>query len=56
MPILQAFLDREIPRIDLEPENPFFSEKRARMSFTHLCRILRLFFASSKSTPHVHLL
>ena len=36
LPILQAFLDREIPRIDLEPENPFFSEKRARMSFTHL--------------------
>jgi hypothetical protein len=36
LPILQAFLDQEIPRIDLEPENPFFSEKRARMSFTQL--------------------
>ena len=34
--ILQTFLDREIPRIDLEPENSFFSEKRARMSFTQL--------------------
>jgi hypothetical protein len=34
--ILQVFLDRETPRIDLEPENPFFSEKRAQMSFTQL--------------------
>src|SRR5208337_4767320 len=31
LPILQGFLDRETPRIDIEPENPFFSEKRARM-------------------------
>ena len=36
LPILQAFLDRETPRIDIEPENPFFSEKRARMTFTEL--------------------
>ena len=36
LPILQAFLDRETPRIDLEPENPFFSEKRARMTITQL--------------------
>jgi len=36
LPILQAFLDRETPRIDIEPENPFFSEKRARMTFTQL--------------------
>jgi len=36
LPILQAFLDRDIPRIDFEAENPFFSEKRARMSFTQL--------------------
>jgi len=36
LPILQAFLDRELPRIDLEVENPFFSEKRARMTSTQL--------------------
>jgi hypothetical protein len=36
LPILQGFLDRETPRIDIEPENPFFSEKRARMTFTQL--------------------
>ena len=36
LPILQAFLDGETPRIDIEPENPFFSEKRAQMTFTQL--------------------
>ena len=36
LPILQGFLDRETPRIDIEPENPFFSEKRARMTFSQL--------------------
>ena len=36
LPILKAFLDRETPRVDIEPENPFFSEKRARMTFTQL--------------------
>ena len=36
LPILQAFLERETPRIDIEPENPFFSEKRARMTFSQL--------------------
>ena len=36
LPILQAFLDRETPTIDIEPENPFFSEKRARMTFAQL--------------------
>jgi len=36
LPILQAFLDRKTPTIDIEPENPFFSEKRARMTFTQL--------------------
>ena len=36
LPILQAFLEQETPRIDLEIENPFFSEKRARMTFTQL--------------------
>ena len=36
LPILQAILDRDTPRIDIEPENPFFSEKRARMTFAQL--------------------
>ncbi len=36
LPILQDFLSRDTPRIDIEPENPFFSEKRARMTFTEL--------------------
>jgi hypothetical protein len=36
LPMLQAFLDRESPMIDIEPENHFFSEKRARMTFTQL--------------------
>jgi hypothetical protein len=34
--ILQAFLDRDTPRIDIEIENPFFSENRARMIFNQL--------------------
>ena len=36
LPILQRFLDEETPKIDIEPGNPFFSEKRARMTFTQL--------------------
>jgi hypothetical protein len=36
LPILQGFLDRETPRIDIEPENPFFSEERSRMTFAQL--------------------
>jgi hypothetical protein len=36
LPILQKFLDGETPRIDIEPENPFFSEKRAQMTFAQL--------------------
>ena len=36
LPIFQAFLDRENPRVDIEPEKSFFSEKRARMSFAQL--------------------
>ena len=36
LPVLQAFIDRETPRIDIEPENAFFSEKRARMTFRQL--------------------
>ncbi|MCK9296685.1 MAG: hypothetical protein M0P70_16590 [Desulfobulbaceae bacterium] len=34
--LLQAFLQQETPRLDVEAENPFFSESRARMSFTQL--------------------
>ena len=36
MPILQAFLDQDTPRLDLEAEKTYFSEKRARMSFDAL--------------------
>ena len=36
LPILEAFLDKDTPRIDIEAENPFFSEERARMAFTQL--------------------
>jgi hypothetical protein len=36
LPNLQAFLDRETPKIDIEAENPFFSEERARMTFGQL--------------------
>ena len=36
LPILQAFLDRETPTIDIDPENPFFSEQRSRMTFRQL--------------------
>lgn len=36
MPILQAFLDQDTPRIDLVIEDPFYSEKRARMTFAEL--------------------
>ena len=34
--IFRAFLDQEIPRLDLEPGNPFFSAKRARTTFAQL--------------------
>jgi hypothetical protein len=33
---LRPFIEQDTPRIDIEPENPFFSEKRARMSFAEL--------------------
>ena len=36
VPILQRFLDEETPRIDIEPENPFFSENRARITVAQL--------------------
>ena len=36
LPILKAFLNQNTPRIDLQIEDPFFSEKRARMTFAEL--------------------
>lgn len=36
LPILQVCLDQETPRIDLVIEDPFFSERRARMTFNQL--------------------
>ena len=36
LPIIQTFLDRETPRIDIEIGNPFFSEERSGMTFTQL--------------------
>ena len=36
LPILKAFLDQDTPIIDLQAENPFFSEKRAQMTFAAL--------------------
>jgi hypothetical protein len=36
LPILQGFLDRDTPRIDIVTENPFFSEKRSQMTFAKL--------------------
>jgi hypothetical protein len=36
LPMLQAFLDQDTPRIGFEPENPFFSAERARMTFAQL--------------------
>ena len=36
MATLQPILEQETPRIDLEAENPFFTETRARMTFAEL--------------------
>ncbi len=36
LPILRAFVDSDIPMIDLDIGNPFFTENRARMSFSEL--------------------
>ncbi len=36
LPMLKAFLDQDTPRIDLRVEDPFFSEKRVRMTFAEL--------------------
>jgi hypothetical protein len=36
LPLLRAFVDSDIPLIDLDTENPFFTEHRAAMSFSGL--------------------
>jgi hypothetical protein len=36
LPTLQAFLEKETPRLDIKTEDPFFSEGRARMTFHQL--------------------
>jgi hypothetical protein len=36
LPILQAYLEGENPTIDIDPENPFYSEERARVTFAQL--------------------
>ena len=36
LPILKAFVDSDTPMIDLVTDNPFFTENRARMSFSEL--------------------
>ncbi|MEW6112620.1 MAG: DinB family protein [Thermodesulfobacteriota bacterium] len=36
LPTFHAFLEKDTPRIDIEVENPFFSEDRARMTFGEL--------------------
>lgn len=36
LPTLRAFVEQDTPRIDIEPENPFFSERRSRMTLSQL--------------------
>ncbi|MGO9567989.1 MAG: DinB family protein [Desulfomonilaceae bacterium] len=36
MPTILAFVEKDTPRLDIETENPFFSESRARMTFAQL--------------------
>jgi len=33
---VQAYLDHDTPRIDIEPENPFFTDRRSRMTLAEL--------------------
>jgi hypothetical protein len=35
-PTIQIILDKETPRLDIEAENPFFTEKRSRMTIKEL--------------------
>ncbi len=36
MPVLQAFLDQDTPTIDIDPGDPYFSDKRSRKTFAQL--------------------
>ncbi len=36
LPTLKAFIERDMPEIDIKPENPYWSEKRRRMSLSEL--------------------
>jgi hypothetical protein len=36
MPTIQAFIEEDAPRLDIEAENAFFSEKRAQMTLAEL--------------------
>ncbi len=36
LPSMQAFLDKDTPRLDIKPEDPFFSENRSRMTLSEL--------------------
>ena len=36
LPILRAFIESDVPMIDLDTENPFFTGNRVRMSFNEL--------------------
>jgi hypothetical protein len=36
MASLRAFLDQDTPRLDIEPENPFYTGKRAKMTMAQL--------------------
>ena len=36
LPMLQGFLDQDTPRFDIEGENPYFTERRAQMTFAGL--------------------
>jgi hypothetical protein len=36
MASLQVFIEQDTPRLDIEPENPFYTEKRAKMTIAQL--------------------
>ncbi len=36
MPSMRVFLDKDTPRVDIKPEDPYFTEKRKRMSLKEL--------------------
>jgi hypothetical protein len=40
MPAIKTILEQDNPRLDLEIENPFFTETRSRMTFAQLLREL----------------